>query len=70
MGSTGHRLFLHRDAAGQWIWATPDVDVQVGDLSAHRVVPLPQNGPFPPELVAEHYTVDPFARGALQYFRT
>ena len=35
-----HRLLLYRAGEHKWIWATPTLEVQLGDLSLHRVVPL------------------------------
>ena len=46
-----HRLLLLAGAkAGSWIVATPDLDVELADLTAHRVVPLARGGLFPARL--------------------
>ena len=54
-----HRLLLQQGPDSRWIWATPDLDVQHGLLSRHRVVPLRRNMEFPADKVAETYAFDP-----------
>ena len=49
---------MHPVQQSQWVMATPDMDVEVGDLAAHRVVPLPRGRDFPARLAAELYAFD------------
>ena len=46
-----HRVLLAKLEAGRWIWATPDFDVQVADLTdrerVRQLVPVLRNSPFP-----------------------
>lgn len=60
-----HRLLLipsNKDE-GKWICATPDYDVQVIDLSQHRVLPLRRGQLLPPERVNETYAFDELEPG-------
>jgi hypothetical protein len=41
------RLLLSRLSGPRWIVATPDLDVQVADLSLHRVLPVGRGGRYP-----------------------
>ncbi|CAK0812001.1 unnamed protein product, partial [Prorocentrum cordatum] len=63
------RVLLVPAGAGKWIWVTPDHSVQFGDLTTHRVVPLPRNSPFPRRLAGQLYAFDPFEEGELEAIR-
>ncbi|CAK0792870.1 unnamed protein product, partial [Prorocentrum cordatum] len=63
------RVLLVPAGAGKWIWVTPDHSVQFGDLTTHRVVPLPRNAPFPRRLAGQLYAFDPFEDGELEGIR-
>ena len=54
-----HRLLLARGPDMQWIWATPTLSVQRGDLSKTQVFPLRRAAPFPRDLAAETFAFDP-----------
>jgi hypothetical protein len=59
-GFFGHvRLLLVRLAApGHWIVASPDLVVEVANLTAHRVI-LTRNAPIPPRSAGEVFFFDP-----------
>ena len=40
------RVLLVAGGQGKWVWATPDFEIQVGDLARHRVVPVGRNAPY------------------------
>ena len=63
------RVLLVPAGAGKWIWVTPDHSVQFGDLTSHRVVPLPRNTVFPQRLAGQLYAFDPFEEGELESIR-
>ena len=57
-----HRILLAQTGTpGQWIWATPDFEVAVADLTAHRVVPLQRDEEFPVDYRGYIYSFDPDA---------
>ena len=58
-----HRLLLVEGETGQWIAATPDFDVELLDLSSHRVVPLTRRMVVPAAKAAESYMFDPLNDG-------
>jgi hypothetical protein len=61
-----HRVLLIKGDGLQWIWLTPDGEVQRGSLAEHRVVPLRRGGVYPPNCAAEGvYGFDPLAPGEL-----
>eukprot|EP00971_Amphidinium_carterae_P087653 1734223-Amphidinium_carterae.1 len=55
--------------SSRWIWATPDLEVQVGDLSDHRIVALSKGQPLPPDKIQETYGFDPLTPEALNQLR-
>ena len=42
-----HRVLLHGLGDSRWIWATPDLEVQMGDLADHEVVLLARGARVP-----------------------
>ena len=60
-----HRLLLIAGGGndGKWICATPDFDIQVIDLSCHRVIPLRRHQVLPPGNAHETYAFDAFEPG-------
>ena len=61
-----HRLLLLKGTEQKWIWATPTLEVQLGDLSLHRVIPLRRNSPYPEQYVAEIFGFDEVDREVFQ----
>ena len=61
------RILLHSSPSGdgRWIAATPDHEVEVIDLSSHRVIPLPRKGEIPSDKRADAYVFDEFKTGEL-----
>jgi hypothetical protein len=55
-----HRVLLVQVSGTRWVVATPDLDVEVTDLSEHRVLPLPRASAFPARVVGSVYVFDPF----------
>ena len=49
----------------RWVWATPDYEVQAGDLSEHRVIPLVGGRPLPAQQAQATYAFDAFGPGEL-----
>lgn len=64
------RLLMINCGGGKWIWATPDLEVQYGDLTAHRIVAIPRDSPFPTRLHGELYAFDPLADVQLEQIRS
>ena len=64
------RLLLITGGNGKWIWATPDLEVQYGDLSNHRVVPLSRASPYPNRIQGSLYAFDPISASELDTLRT
>jgi len=54
-----HRVLLLQVSGAKWIVGTPDLEVQVCDLGAHRVVTLPRNGRWPAQVSGQIYAFDP-----------
>jgi hypothetical protein len=50
-----HRILLAKLDGGRWIVLTPDGDVEVADLSAHRVVPLTRGKAVPARVAGDIY---------------
>ncbi len=62
-----HRLVLVKGDGLNWIWLTPDGEVQRADLGVHRVVPLRRGGVCPANCVNEGvYGFDPLAPNDLE----
>eukprot|EP00971_Amphidinium_carterae_P052221 1027986-Amphidinium_carterae.3 len=55
--------------SSRWIWATPDLEVQVGDLSDHRIVALSRGQPLPADKIQETYGFDPLSAAELSQLR-
>ena len=65
-----HRLLLQpAAAAGIWVCATPDLDVERIDLNRHRVQALGRNCSFPGGHVGEVYYFDPIGDDDLRRLR-
>lgn len=63
------RLLMINFGRGRWIWATPDMEVQYGDLAQHRVVPVARAAPYPARLLGNLYAFDPVSAEALEALR-
>ena len=50
-----HRVLLSKLDGGRWVVLTPDGDVEVSDLSAHRVVPLTRGKAVPARVAGDVY---------------
>ena len=58
-----HRVLLVQLEGPRWIVVTPDGNVHVLDLSAHRVIPVRRNSAFPDSVRGNVYIFDPFEDG-------
>jgi hypothetical protein len=58
-------IFASNASDGRWVGITPDHEVQVIDLSKHRVIPLARSADLPAEQVRETYAFDEFEDGEL-----
>jgi hypothetical protein len=54
-----HRILLCHLEGSKWIIATPTKSLQVLDLSAHRLVILARNAPFPAAQAGDAFVADP-----------
>ena len=55
-----HRILMVKGLApGEWIVATPDLEIQFENVALHRVVAVPRHAPFPPRVRGELYAFDP-----------
>ena len=61
-----HRLLLHKIGAGKWVMLTPDLDLEVVDLSARRHVVLGRNSSFPPHLFQACYIFDELSKNEME----
>lgn len=52
------RLLVVADGSGRWIGATPDCDIELDDLTTHRVRPLERASAYPSDIVEETYGFD------------
>lgn len=60
------RLLLERiNDTGRWIVATPDLSVEMADLSTHRVITLRRNQRFPDAVDGQCYYFDPLTPAEL-----
>jgi hypothetical protein len=65
-----HMRILHEKVGdAKWVVSTPDLEVEVLDLSTHRVVPLSRNGPFPARVQGNIYRFDPLDENQLEELR-
>eukprot|EP00971_Amphidinium_carterae_P337711 6474657-Amphidinium_carterae.1 len=55
--------------SSRWIWATPDLEVQVGDLADHRIVALSKGQPLPQDKIHETYGFDPLTEDEMNRLR-
>eukprot|EP00972_Heterocapsa_arctica_P105885 15597691-Heterocapsa_arctica.AAC.1 len=51
-------IFASNASNGRWVGTTPDHEIQVIDLSKHRVIPLTRSTDLPSEQVRETYAFD------------
>eukprot|EP00971_Amphidinium_carterae_P184976 3672855-Amphidinium_carterae.1 len=58
-----HRLLLCRIEGAKWIAASPDLDIEVLDLSAHRVLTVERHSPFPMRAQGDAYVFDVLGEG-------
>ena len=70
-----HRLLLESGpvGTGRWVWATPDLEVQLGDLSsfgAGEVIPVRRAQPFPRVGGAAIYGFDPVTPEVLEQLQS
>ena len=56
-----HRFLVVAQGGASWICVTPDLQVETVDLSAHRVLPLRRNSPFPQRAHDTMYIFDPIS---------
>ena len=61
-----HRLLLHKIGGGQWVALTPDLDLEVQDLSSTRHRVLARHAPLPADIAAECYIFDELFRAELE----
>jgi len=62
-----HRLLLVKGEGLNWIWLTPDGEVQRGSLAEHRVVALRRGGAYPAQQAWEGvYGFDPLTAAELE----
>ena len=54
-----HRLLVVELGTAKWASVTPDLQVETVDLTAHRVLPLRRNAPFPARALNDMYIFDP-----------
>lgn len=65
-----HALLLMINCGqAKWIWVTPDLEVQYGDLMQHRVVAIVRSSPYPARLQGILYALDPLGAEALLELR-
>ena len=61
-----HRLLLHKLGGGRWICLTPDLELEVQDLSARRHIVLGRAAPFPAHIAAACYIFDELSKNELE----
>lgn len=61
-----HRVLLHKIGGGQWVVLTPDLDLEVADLSVARHRVLARHAPFPADLVDDSYVFDDLSKAELE----
>lgn len=59
------RLLAVADGSGRWIGATPDGDIELVDLTAHRVRPLERASSYPSDILEETYGFDEMDDGGI-----
>ena len=57
------RALIVHGGGSQWVAATPDHELELLDLSAHRVIPLRRGEEFPQRVRGEVYAFDEFDDG-------
>ena len=63
------RLLMIPAGSGRWVWCTPDLEVQMGDLAVHRVVPLTRAAPLPVAVRGFRYQFDPLTPAEILQIR-
>eukprot|EP00971_Amphidinium_carterae_P137912 2733315-Amphidinium_carterae.1 len=58
-----HRLLLARLENARWVAATPDEEIEIVNLSDHRVIPLGRSAQFPARVAGNAYCFDPLPLG-------
>lgn len=61
-----HRVCLHKIGGGQWVLLTPDLDLEVVDLSTARHRVLARHAPFPGDIIDECYIFDDLSKAELE----
>lgn len=61
-----HRVLLHKIGGGQWVVLTPDLDLEVVDLSSARHRVLARHAPFPADMVDDSYVFDDLPKAELE----
>ena len=61
-----HRILMHRVSGSQWVLLTPDLELEVADLSARRHRILPRHGVFPADIADECYVFDEVPRAEME----
>lgn len=65
----GRILLVALPSSGKWIAASPDLEIEVLDLSSHRILPLVRSGPIPARVHGNVYFFDPLTAEQLQGLR-
>eukprot|EP00972_Heterocapsa_arctica_P006405 938907-Heterocapsa_arctica.AAC.1 len=57
------RLLMIHGGGGKWVAATPDHELEMLDLTEHRVIPLKRQERFPDRVADQVYAFDEFEDG-------
>eukprot|EP00435_Cladocopium_sp_Y103_P011928 s3109_g3.t1 len=61
-----HRVLLHKISAGRWVTLTPDLDLEIHDLSVRRHIVLGRHSAFPDQFIDESYIFEELSRNELE----
>ena len=61
-----HRILLHKIGGGRWVTLTPDLDLEVHDLSTHEHLVLGRHSLFPAHLIDSCYVFDEISKNELE----
>lgn len=61
-----HRVLLHKIGNGQWVVLTPDMELEVANLSTQRHRVWGRHAPVPDDIADESYIFDELPRGELE----
>lgn len=61
-----HRVLLHKIGGGQWVLLSPDLELEVVDLSVRRHRVLGRHAPFPGDIIDECYVFDEVSKAELE----